>query len=278
METQVKMTDAELLQEIQDRGYFVAKTPLAETGKTLAVDFKKWGADKYRFGVVSDTHLGSRYQQVSHLRSFYRLCQQRQISTVFHCGDLVDGERMYRGQEYEIFVHGADAQRKYAVKHYPKAKNVTTIVLGGNHDASFQAQGGYDIVSGICAERGDMVYLGSTLGFTEFAGVRIALMHGSGGNAYARSYKGQKIAEQFAPPKPNMLFLGHYHCPVILSGYRNMEVVQVGCFQAQTPYLASKGLYPFIAGLIVTFQVEEMGLASVMYETIPFYVPVADDY
>lgn len=69
-----------------------------------------------------------------------------------------------------------------------------------------------------------------------------------------------------------------FHTPVILSGYRNMEVVQVGCFQSQTPYLASKGLYPFIAGLIVTIQVEDLGLASVMYEMIPFYVPVDNDY
>lgn len=278
MDDLTKVSEVELLKEVQERGYFVAKTPLAETGKTLSVDLKKWGADKYRFGVVSDTHLGSRMQQISHLRAFYRLCQQRQIQTVFHCGDLVEGERVYKGQEYEIFVHGADAQRKYAVKHYPKAKGVKTTVLGGNHDFSFQKDGGYDIVAAICEERSDMEYAGSTLAYTEFLTLRIALMHGSGGNAYARSYKPQKVAEQMAPPKPNMLFMGHYHCPVILSGYRNIEVVQLGCFQSQTPYLASKGLYPFIAGLIVTVQIEEAGLTSVMYEMIPFYVPCENDY
>lgn len=270
--------ETDLLREIQERGYFVAKTPLVETGKTLAVDFKKWGTDKHRFGVVSDTHLGSRYQQLSHLRAFYRLCQQRQIATVFHCGDIVDGDKMYRGQEYEIFVHGADAQRKYCVKHYPKAKGVKTLVLSGNHDFSFQKDGGYDIVAAICEERTDLEYVGSTLAFANFMSIKIALMHGSGGVAYARSYKVQKVVEQLAPPKPNMLFAGHYHVPVILSGYRNMEAIQVGCFQSQTPYLAAKGLYPFIAGLIVTVQIEEAGLASVMYEMIPFYIPVENDY
>lgn len=226
MDNQPPLTDAELLREIQERGYFVAKTPLAETGKTLAVDFRKWGKDKYRFGVVSDTHLGSRYQQLSHLRAFYRLCQQRQIATVFHCGDMVDGEKIYRGQEYEIFVHGADAQRKYAVKHYPKAKGVKTLVLGGNHDFSFQKDGGYDIVSAICEERADFEYVGSTLAFAEFCGLRIALMHGSGGNSYARSYKPQKVAEQMSPPKPNMMFLGHkVMCPSPVMGYEKPRYI-----------------------------------------------------
>jgi hypothetical protein len=43
------------------------------------------------------------------------------------------------------------------------------------------------------------------------------------------------------------------------------------CFQAQTPFLASKGLFPFIAGIIVTVTPDENGLASVNYEWVPFY-------
>jgi len=52
----------------------------------------------------------------------------------------------------------------------------------------------------------------------------------------------------------------------------------MSCFQAQTPYLAAKGLYPFVAGLIVTVQIDGLGLSSVNYEWIPFYRIVTNDY
>lgn len=271
----------ELLAEVQKRGYFVARTPLARRGQTFKGDLKRWRGPKYRFAVVADSQLGSRYQQLSHLSKFYTMCARRRINTVFHCGDLVDGEKMYRGHEYEIFIHGADAQEAYAVSHYPKRRNITTYVISGNHDQSFWKIAGVNIAQRICSLRGDMVFLGDDV-VTYTIGplpIKLMLMHGRGGVAYARSYKIQKIIEQLSSEnKPHFLFLGHYHVPNILSGYRNVEAVQVACFQAQTPYLAAKGLQPFVAGLFVDIQTDEIGLAKVKYEWIPFYRHKKDDF
>jgi predicted phosphodiesterase len=278
----ISLTDVEvgeLLKEVQGRGYYIAKAPLTKSGQVFKGDLKRWSGNKFKFGVVADTHLCSRYQQLTSLWDFYRLCGRRKIDTVFHCGDLVDGEKIYRGQEYELFVHGADGQTEYAVEHYPRVNGVTTRLIAGNHDCSFLSTSGYNVCAAVAKQRNDMTYLGDYLAFVDIENVRVALMHGHGGVAYARSYKIQKVCEQLSPEhKPNMLFLGHYHVPNITPGYRNIEAVQMSAFQSQTPYMATRGLMPFVAGLIVEIQTDEIGLAKVSYEWIPFYVRKKNDF
>lgn len=78
--------------------------------------------------------------------------------------------------------------------------------------------------------------------------------------------------------KPNFLFLGHYHHPNHIPMYRNVETVQMSCFESQTPYLAARGLQPVIAGLIVTVTPDETGIAKVIYEWVPFYNVIENDY
>jgi DNA polymerase II small subunit/DNA polymerase delta subunit B len=269
----------ELLKEVQGRGYFIARTPVEQSGQVFQGDLKRWNGRKYRFGVVSDTHLCSRYQQLTALWDFYRLLGRRHINTCFNCGDVVDGMGVYRGQDFETFVHGADGQTEYAIDHYPKVKGVQTHVISGNHDLSFMATAGYNVVRKICEAREDMTFVGDYLAYIMIDTIKIALMHGAGANAYARSYKIQKVVENFSSEsKPHFLFLGHYHVPNITPGYRNCESIQMSAFQAQTPYLATKGLQPWTAGLIVEIQTDDSGLAKVQYEWIPFYKPKKNDF
>lgn len=270
----------ELLGEVQKRGYYIAKTPLTSAGQVFQGDLKRWNGNTYRFGVVSDTHLGSRFQALTALWDFYRILHRRKIETCFHCGDLVEGSgKLYRGQEFEIFVHGADAQTEYAIANYPKVAGVQTIMISGNHDQSFLSLAGFNPVAAVAKARADITYLGDNLAFVQLDKIKLALLHGAGGGSYARSYKGQKIAESFSSEnKPNFLFLGHFHSPNIITGYRNIEVVQLGCFQYQTPFEAARGLQPFIAGLIVTVQIDELGPSKILYEYVPFYVQKKNDF
>lgn len=278
----INLTDIplnEVLKEVQKRGYYVAKTPVTRRGQVFKGDLTRWKGKKYAFGVVSDTHIGSRYQQLSHLATFYTICSRRRIPVIFHCGDLVDGEKMYRGQEYEIFAHGADAQREYTVAHYPKRSGVTTYAISGNHDASFIKTGGYNIVRAIAQQRSDIVYLGDDVAYYVLGNIKIMIAHGSGGTAYAVSYKSQKLVERLpGGEKPHLLFLGHYHHANIIPGYRNVETVQMPCFQANTPYMKAKGLHAQAGGFIVAVQEDESGLAKVTYEFIPFYKTKANDF
>jgi predicted phosphodiesterase len=199
-----------LLAEVRARGYFSFKQPLRQ-GSKIVVDTSRWGGDSFSFAVVSDTHCGSLYFQRTALEEFYSVAGDRGIQLILHAGDLCDGtSSMHAGMEFELAVHGADQMVAYAKDIYPYRRGIVTKVISGNHDAAFWKESGTNIVQRICDQRRDMEYLGDTLAFVQIGAIRIALMHGSGNVAYARSYRLQKIIEQLAPEnKPNFLFLGH---------------------------------------------------------------------
>ena len=274
-----KTSNKELMAELEQRGFFVSKIPPTVSGKTFKADVRKMSGNRYRFAVISCTQLCSKYQQLTHLNTFYSICKSRGINTVLHCGDVVDGARVYHGQEYELFIHGADEQAKYVVENYPKIKGIKTKMILGNHDESFWKIAGVNVVKDICEKREDLQYLGDYLAYIDIGGIKIALMHGAGGASYARSYKLQKIVEQLSPEaKPHMLFLGHYHVQCHIPAYRNVESFMLGCFQAQTPFLTRLGLFPNIGGMIVEMVVENGDLKSIKTEWIPFYIPIKNDY
>lgn len=214
----------------------------------------------YCFGVVSDTHLGSKYQQLTLLKSAYEDFDRSNVDFVAHAGDLVDGHKMYKGHENELFKHSADEQRDYAVEQYPRLKNgKKTYVIAGNHDESFKKTAGYNIVRDICTKRKDMVYEGMIGATFNIGKIRIEMVHPSGGVSYARSYKSQKHAENLssalievvrakkdASLLPHVMILGNWHISDVLPDYQGMMVVTQPCFQAQTGYLRAKGLTPNI--------------------------------
>lgn len=274
-----KVRTEDLLGILRGRGFFVSKIPPTVSGQIFSADITKLAGEHYKFAVVSCTQIGSKYQQLTHLHTFYKLCKKRGIQLVLHCGDLVDGSKVYRGQEYELFLHGADEQRDYTVEHYPHIPGIQTKVILGNHDESFWKTDGYNIVKAICEKREDMEYLGDYLAFVKVDGIKVGIMHSAGGVAYARSYKLQKICEQFSPEvKPHMLFVGHWHIQCHVPAYRNVEAFSMGCFQSQTPFLTRLGLSPNIGGLIIDIRVNKSGLLGITTEWIPFYVPIEKDF
>tara|TARA_Y100000310_G_C20446246_1_gene698545 strand:- start:41 stop:862 length:822 start_codon:yes stop_codon:yes gene_type:complete len=228
------------------------KQILLQKRKPKAVILKRFMSDKdLEFGVVSDTHLGSRYERLNELHTFYAICKKLGIGIVLHCGDLLDGNgKIYRGHLSELHTYGADRQITYAVNNYPKVKGITTYFVTGNHCLSFYGDNGTDIGIKISEKRDDMIYLGQYEGNIEFNRVRFRMIHPDGGGAYALSYKGQKYVEQIVSGrKPDVLIFGHWHTSFYFH-YRNIHVMNIGCFQGQTPYLARKGLNPAIGGWI----------------------------
>lgn len=275
----VKINTVDLLETLKERGYFVSKVPPAVSGKTFNADLKKMSGEKYVFGVISCTHIGSKFQQLTHLHTFYNVCKQRKAKLILHCGDFIDGEKIYRGMEYELFLHGADAQIRYSVENYPKVPGIKTKVIMGNHCESFWKNSGINATKIICEDRDDLEYMGDYLAYVNIDKIKVAIAHSAGGVPYARSYRIQKQIEQFPPElKPHLLFVGHRHINTWLPMYRNVSGYEVGCFQSQTNFLTRLGLYPEIGGWIVEITVDPKGLASIKSEWIPFYVPIKNDY
>lgn len=220
----------------------------------------------YRIGLVSDTHLCSKYQQLTLLHDAYKIFDDRGVDFVLHAGDLHDGMDMYRGQHNEIFIHGADEQKDYSVEHYPRLYGGRkTYIIGGQHDRSFFKINGFDIMAAVCKERKDLVYRGFFDARFVIKGIPIDLKHPGGGVAYARSYKMQKIIENMigfittvpSIRPPVLTVFGHWHIPCHLPSYMGIDAVSMPCFQSATPYLTEKGLMPVIGCAIAEIQLDK---------------------
>lgn len=274
--------EAEALKKLQREGYTVTKEQ-RRTDIERNVDLSPFRGDWYKVGLVSDMHLGSKYQQITHLHATYDHFQEEDVDVVLNAGDITDGQKVYRGQEMELFKHGADAQMEYAIEMYPQRDGITTYFVDGNHDNKHYKTAGIEVGKWISKERDDMKHLGVHGANVNVHGLEFYLMHGSGGVAYARSYKMQKIIEQIAPgDKPHFLILGHYHVQNILTRYRNVVGIQMPCFQAQTPYLKKKGKNPEVGAYILHFKIDEdaepRGVGALKFEPIQFYRTLEEDY
>ena len=101
--------------------------------------------------------------------------------------------------------------------------------------------------------------------------IKFSLLHPGGGSSYALSYRPQKIVEQIeGGTKPNVLAIGNYHKSDWLPSYRNVSVLQVGCFQRQTPFMLTKGLAAMVGGWILEIGMGD-GCSRQRAEFFPFY-------
>lgn len=232
------------------------------------------------FGLMGDTQINSKYTQLTYLHRFYDICAERGIKTVYHTGDIDEGEQMRMGHQYECYRQGADEHVAEIVRVYPRREGIKTYFITGNHDASIMKRCGYDIGAHIAEQRPDMKYLGKDCAVVHLTpNCTMELRHPWDGTAYALSYKLQKMVEAMeADSKPNILAVGHYHKAEYFF-YRNIHCFQTGCFQMQTPFTRGKGISVHMGGWIVTVEVDENGyIQRIIPELIPFYTGIKDDW
>ena len=238
------------------------------------------GADNtLTFGVIGDTHYGSLYEAKDECAALYERFAAEGITDVLHAGDVIDGHQVYRGQEFELHSHGWAKQRDWFAAHAPRVAGVTTHFIVGNHDASMKKVAGIDVGSELADRRPDWNFIAEDYGVIQFKTPNgrkftVAMIHPAGGSAYALSYRPQKIVEQIeGGTKPNLLCIGNYHKAEFMPAYRNVAVIQVGCFQWQTPFMVTKGLAAHVGGWIVRVTVQDSAKwsNSLRAEYVAFY-------
>lgn len=239
------------------------------------------GSEIITFGVVSDTHLCSKDQQLTHLNDFYNICENRGIKDVYHAGDITDGYNKGRGEHiYQTFCVGVDDQVNYVVKNYPKRDNITTHFIIGNHDAWHITNGGIDIGKMIASKREDMKYLGCLNAVVNITpNCSMELNHPLDGACYALSYSIQKYMDSMSGgQKPNILINGHHHKMMYIF-YRNIHAIEAGCFEAQTAWMKGKRIAAHVGGFIVTIHVDKDGsITNFLPEAIVYFDSIKGDY
>lgn len=218
-----------------------------------------------RFAIMSDPQIGSLYSLRDAIAAFYGRCEAEGIDLVLCPGDVLDGWRVYRGQEFELRPDAKSWSEQRAIfeAEIPKVKGLTTVFITGNHDASFKNLVGMNVGDELQRTRPDWKYIGQDVGDLELQDkkgrkVRVRMLHPGGGTAYAASYHLQKIIEALpGGQKPNILIAGHYHKALYMPGYRNVDGILAGCFQAQTPFMARQSIAAMMGGWIVEVNLGE---------------------
>lgn len=225
----------------------------------------------YRYGVVSDNHIGSKYARLDVLHDMYDLFAARGITRVYNCGNWIDGEAKFNRYDLESWAHGLDGQINGFIKEYPKRKGITTyFVAGDDHEGWYVQDDGIDI--GAYAEmkarqagRTDLVYIGYMEAFITLRHFKtgkssiMGVVHPGGGSAYAISYSPQKIVESYqGGEKPAVVNFGHYHKMDVFN-YRNVWIIQDGCTQDQTPFMRKKRIEAHVGGVLVELRQDEKG-------------------
>ena len=267
-----------LIKELEEKGYVFSddKKLRLEKERVIARDTYKKKVDGvwYRFGVISDTHYGSLWEDIRAVNYIYQIFKEKKIRDVYHCGDLVDGDKMRPGHEYELRVIGYEGQLEHIVKNYPRVDGITTYFILGDHDYSFIKNIGADIGKGIERYRDDMKYLGIYEADVIVNGVVIRLQHPAGSKtAYALSYKPQKYIESLTGgEKPNIVLIGHYHKVEYLF-YRNVHAIQAGCIQRQTRWMRGKNIAAMRGAWIVNLYIDKKRheIVRIIPEFIPLY-------
>ena len=191
--------------------------------------------------LISDTHLASKYDRLDILKYLYDKAEKNGVKHILHSGDFTDGRSNRPEQVYELREPSYEGQVEYCVDKYPTFSG-KTYVIQGNHDDWWYKSAGSEIVKSIAQQRDDIEYLGADVADMKIGNLKIRLFHGSGGSAYAKSYKSQKYLDSIPlAERPDILQTGHIHQSFYMK-QDNTHCFQTSCLEDQTPYCRGKGL------------------------------------
>ena len=200
-----------------------------------------YNLEHLRLLLISDTHLASKYDRVDILRYLYNKAEDEGVKHILHSGDFTDGRSNRAEQVYELREPSYEGQIDYCVEKYPTFSG-QTYVIQGNHDDWWYKSAGSEIVKAIADKRDDITYLGPDVADLKIGKLKIRLFHGSGGGAYAKSYKLQKYLDSIPmEERPDILQTGHIHQSFYMKQDKT-HCFQTACLEDQTPYTRGKGL------------------------------------
>ncbi len=244
------------------------------------INLKKYKEVTYKIGVISDNHIGSKYERNDVLNAMYDRFASAGVDTVYNCGNMIDGEARFN--KYDIYVYGVDAQVRNLLEKYPQRPGITThFITGDDHEGWYVQREHINIGQKIEDDarrmgRKDLIHLGYMERDIEYKNKLgssiIRVIHAGGGSSYAVSYTSQKYVESLqGGEKPAIVLVGHYH-KFNYSYLRNVHVIQAGCTEDQTPFMRKKRLEAHVGGCIIEVTQNELGVfTSVKVQWFPYY-------
>ena len=225
---------------------------------------------KLRLGVFSDTHFGSKNACKDQCADFMRRAHDDfGVKTFVHSGDILAGNKVYRGQEVELEAWGLEDQCAICAETLPEFKDAHTYYILGNHDVDFIKSAGAHPAATLRDMRKDMTCIGElcetlAVPLSKDRDFIIELAHIKS-SAHARSYSLEKHIYRTISKdnSPDVSFSGHRHT----NGYFSVQGIDtflVPCFEAPGYFAKYGDYYPSIGGIVVTFEFDGTGNTSVL--------------
>ncbi|MDF1565327.1 MAG: metallophosphoesterase family protein [Deltaproteobacteria bacterium] len=240
----------------------------------IAPTVMDWSDAYFKFGFMTDTHIGHAKFREDWLYRAYNLWEREKCEFVVHGGDISEGMSGRPGHVYELSEVGYHAQFRRA-RDLLRSCPIPIKAVAGNHDLWWLQKNDLGVLIG--AELQDALgkeqfsYLGEHEGQLVLNGLSVTVWHGADGRAYAKSYRAQKIVESLrGGEKPHILLLGHTHDRVGLQ-VRNVQVVEGGTLSAQTSFMRYRTRSEIAPGVHIVEAWGKGTLERFRTEWVPFF-------
>ena len=269
----VKLAD---IRRLQDKGYrvhsvkregkmFYAILTAAEnvshyiSGATKKAQTVKWVE-------ISDIHVGSKQFDETGLRQVLKRAVDEGFTDVHISGDLCDGYKVYPGHLVNLRMWKAEDQATLLaeiLRDYP----LNYFAITGNHDYSFEMQGGTNPILKVEELVPNFIYLPSFAADLVICGVLKRMIHGATGRAYALSYPGQTYIRNLNDAagtdayihgrkyRIRFIQIGHFHSSIMYES-AGMVITHPGNFQFPNEYTLRRALVGEQCGRFTTVVIQ----------------------
>ena len=223
-----------------------------------------------RFGVISDTHIGSKWCRHDVLDAIYDVFEQRGVKMVYHSGNIIDGY-IPRINGNEVLSTTLDGQVKMCLELYPKKKGmVTKFLIADDHCGWFTKDSGIDVgkyleLKAIDMGRKDLVYIGymecdMIYNVPNNKTFVVRVVHCGGGAARTISYTPQQLIHSYVSggEKVDLILAGHFHKQGIFRDLGVMCILASSTMQ-QSSFMRKKRLHSDLGGYVVDVRFDKFG-------------------
>ena len=233
--------------------------------------------------VISDTRLGSKYQQLSRLNFAYQEAWRNGIDKTILLGDVTEGLYGLNNPYYDtLFADTTDKQVDYVIDNYPYIEGMKTYFITGDQDATHTAKNGMNIGRIISEERDDMIYLGNMRCTLNIRKMKILAQHlkiGAFDRAKTISLKPQDaIYAMRSEEKVDIILDGHILASQQMTE-RSMREIAVPSLVATTPKIRKSAIPHNVGFVLLKAKLTRDGKFDNMEAVFaPFYQTDEDDY
>lgn len=248
-----KLRLKEAIDNLERRGYDIKKMKhrdktkitlvrYAETDKKLM--YKPLAKIETPVLMSGDWHIGHKGFSEQAFNFLVDDLHKYDIENLMLAGDILQGLGVHPQEAKDIIEPDIDSQIDFGVSYLEQIPDYVDIYATiGNHEMKLKGKHkvGFDILKALSNRVDNFSYFGSTAEFELNGKYRYLMMHGSGGNTYAKSYRLQKVWRSLPDPRPDIVHMGHMHTLQPVPMPPNKCLYTSGTLQRGTSYTIWKG-------------------------------------